>query len=73
MKYSALACKDLTDVVRETAVLHEYNAKVRQPDRQCGTGATTLIGSFLKATGKILVTFLSFYGCQCEFVKKRKK
>ena len=51
MKYSALACKDLTDVVRETAVLHEYNAKVRQPDRQCGTGATTLIGSFLKATG----------------------
>ena len=42
MKYSALACKDLTDVVRETAVLHEYNAKVRQPDRQCGTGAKTL-------------------------------
>jgi hypothetical protein len=28
MKYSVLACKDLTDVVRETAVLHEYNAKV---------------------------------------------
>jgi hypothetical protein len=29
MKYSVLACKDLTDVVRETAVLQEYNAKVR--------------------------------------------
>jgi hypothetical protein len=29
MKYSVVACKDLTDVVRETAVLHEYNAKVK--------------------------------------------
>ena len=29
MKYSVVACKDLTDVVHETAVLHEYNAKVK--------------------------------------------